>query len=288
MKPGEAASFPFRRHFTRFPLVLKICLLISLILVFSIALNGLLSVFNFSKSFGDLVGNQYFVIARDEKNTIESLLNLGLSLGEMEGVEKDLKAMAASNPDIVDVRVVDDSGETIIGADPKVGRPPGAKRIRPESPAAELSEIFSDRRAIAVALPLINSFDRQVGIIVLRYSRSMIDNSVSEVVRALTFYGFLVILAASLIGTGALRFLMRGLIDRLHRLSGALETLFETGKAASERENSKDELESACGGFELAYSSAMGEIERAWENRGRSTEEAGMGEVAGAKRGEGE
>jgi hypothetical protein len=121
-------------------------LVVSLIIVVTLAAAVALTVANFSRALSDVVETRFEFLAADLRESVETGLNLGLALDELENVEGIL---------------VD-----------RLGRDEAIRELAVENADGAVAEI---------ALPLENAFGQEVGTLRLTYATGAYRSTVAEV-----------------------------------------------------------------------------------------------------------
>lgn len=188
-------------------LTAKIGLTIVSIVAFVLLLVTFLNYFKFQKTLTGLLDSRVRVVSLDLKSTVESGLNLGLTLEDIDTLQPILDHARDINPLIATIRVFDDAGKAVFSspADGMAGVPVSWLHALERAESDTFS--FAEENEFIVGAPLVNNLDKAVGGIAVTYSRSYFDNKVADMLRelgeaaiyALAIFGSLSIVAVILL-----------------------------------------------------------------------------------------
>jgi hypothetical protein len=167
--------------FLRSPVVI-IALVVSLTLTLALAAAVGLTLTKFSRALTEAVDARYLIHAADLRSSIETGINLGLSLEEISAnVEAIVTSRIAVDAGILSISVTDAGGESVFSI----------------SSATQLSD---DAKVGLQSLDLLNSFDEVAGRVAIRYT---VEGNQATIVAAARSLGFdaaiLAALAAALV-----------------------------------------------------------------------------------------
>jgi hypothetical protein len=158
----------------------KVSALLSLILAFSLALSAALGYAKFEKALSGVIFSRQHVTTRSLADDIETGLNLGLTLAEIQNFRPLVERAAREHPDLLLAEVVDAGGHQVF-----MHGESSVQAIRTWSaqvvPASGWKK-FGDH-TIAHAEPLFNSFGQRVGIVIVEFSRSGFDRTLAGIFR---------------------------------------------------------------------------------------------------------
>jgi len=262
---ADPGTRPFRLQRRGMLLADKLGLAIFLILTFAVALSSLLNYFNFQKTYGDLVRSSYSVMLRDMTYSIQYGMWLGLSLPSMDNIPELIEQRQASEPTISFINVFDTRGEILFHTD--------AERVGERVPAAWQALLASDGRAegiwsyttpddYLIAIPLINSFNRTEGALLLGYSRTQTTAVTGQVKRQLIELSAFVIAGFGLLSLLCALLVLRRLSKSLLRLERSLKQTAEGARAELSEDNAQGELEQDVARFQSTVVRAREELQR--------------------------
>lgn len=159
-------------------LSIKVSVLLSLILFFSLSLSAALGYVKFEKALSGVIFSRQHVTIRSLADNIETGLNLGLTLAEIQNFRPLVERAAHEHPDLLLAEVVDIAGHQIFMLGDTSILPTRTWDAR-GVPASGWRKIGSS--TIALAEPLFNSFGQRVGIIIIEFSRSGMDRTLTGI-----------------------------------------------------------------------------------------------------------
>lgn len=188
-------------------LTAKIGLTIVSIVAFVLLLVTFLNYFKFQKTLTGLLDSRVRVVSLDLKSTVESGLNLGLALEDIDSLQPILDHAREINPLIATIRVFDDAGKAVFSspADGMAAIPATWREALERSESDTFS--LAEENEFIVGAPLVNNLDKAVGGITVTYSRGYFDGKVAAMLRelgeaaiyALAIFGSLSIVAVILL-----------------------------------------------------------------------------------------
>lgn len=214
-------------------LAIRITLVLTVILAVGVAATTLLSVYKFESALASLQNSRMTFIVSDARNQIQTRMDLGLSLADLEGMDALLQRYVAEDPQILSIEVFNTEGTVLFTTDSsQVGDLVTEEWVQSwEDSVNEGIWQRLDRDASVVGVPLRNNLGQDVGSIALRSSREFLDASVANQAGRLLIAGlFVVIIVAPLCAFGA-AFLLRGPIRSLRDLADGLDQLAEDHSA---------------------------------------------------------
>jgi hypothetical protein len=188
-------------------LTAKIGLTIVSIVAFVLLLVTFLNYFKFQKTLTGLLDSRVRVVSLDLKSTVESGLNLGLALKDIDSLQPILDHARDINPLIATIRVFDDAGNTVFSSPAdSLSDVPASWREALERAEADTFSLAEESEFV-VGAPLVNNLDKAVGGIAVTYSRSYFDSKVDAMllelgeaaIYALAIFGSLSIVAVILL-----------------------------------------------------------------------------------------
>jgi hypothetical protein len=225
--------------FLRSP-VLHIALVASLTVGFALAAAVGLTLAKFNQALSDAVDARYVIYAADLRSSIETGINLGLSLEEIESnIETIVTSRIAADEGIVSITVTDESDVEIFSLD---------------RPLDDMGRAQMARQS----LELENSFGQVVGRVTVGYAVG--ENRETILWAARTLGANALILAALTAGAASLACLIvLGPIQR--RLHHACRYLAIDENGAGQVAEPKGKIERAAAQAAMAAATAMSELE---------------------------
>ena len=152
----------------------------------------------------------------DIRAAIEARIGIGLSLEQVRDTNDWLAAEKAVDPDILAIEVYDASGITRYSTDRgTVGQsiPESWNRATKADPSANWSE--SKDSLLIVGLPILNSFSKQIGGVVITYSTASRDRDLRDLITNFVSISFGLAVLAGLVGLLLARLAWRPIGDSL-------------------------------------------------------------------------
>lgn len=157
---------------------LRVSSMLVMVLTIALGLTALLSYVKFEKALSAVVLTRHQVTVRGLVDGVDTGLNLGLTLPEIQNYRQLVERAASDHADLLVAEVVDHTGRIVFShaqADLRTGTrgwrgevdlTPGWTRITPNS--------------IALAEPLVNPFGQRVGVLVVEFSRRALDQALRD------------------------------------------------------------------------------------------------------------
>ena len=200
----------------------RIALVLAVILGIGVAVTGLLSVHKFERTLADLLTSRFRFVANDISHRVESQMDLGIALPLLQDVTEDMDTFQRSDKQILSIEVYDEGGTVLFSTDPSfVGDLVSEGWIVAGRDGKGWSIL--ERDAGVVGVPLSNNLNQKVGSLVLRYSRSFLDDSVTFQSNRLLLVCVLVVLGMSLFGIFGTMLLLRRPNNELKNLREAID-----------------------------------------------------------------
>ena len=151
--------------------------------------TNFLNYYKYQSTLRELVESRFIVVGLDIKHSIEGSVNLGIPLSQTENTQEILNRVKAADEQILSVEVFAVSGadgNRLFGTDAE-----GIGKKVPESwvNGAESKDSntwqFDEPEAFGVGIALINSFNKRIGGIVVRYSRAYQQTKIEAMFQSL-------------------------------------------------------------------------------------------------------
>jgi hypothetical protein len=228
----------------RLPLSLKIAATLMMIILIALALTLVLNLFKFEEALRNVTESRLSFIANDLETRIQTGLDLGLELSEMDNVQNIIASAALDEADIVGIDVFDDAGTILFSSDrTRVGDDlEGDWRAAYEAAAGADWEI-DDHDAIVVGTTLTNNFDAVVGGLVLRYASDVLHARLDGMFALLLRSKIVLVLLMTSIGLALATVILAGTTGSVSRVRDALERFLREPETAAEFRPRPNELE---------------------------------------------
>lgn len=226
----------------RFGLATRITLTLALILASGVVMTTALSVHMFERTLADVLSSRFEFVLSEIRQRLETQMDLGLALPVLQGVPEELEKHLRADEQLLSIEVFDETGIVLFSTDPSfVGDLVAEEWILAWRTTRADGKAWSDqeRDSRVVGVPLRDNLGRDVGSVVLRYSRNFFnDGVISQASRLLTIGVAVVLGMAPLSILGAI-FLLRPLRDDLRSLRESVEDMANRrwdGEALGKRE----------------------------------------------------
>jgi hypothetical protein len=157
---------------------IRVSALLGLILAFALILTAALGYAKFQKALAGVILARQQVTTHSLADSIETGLNLGLSLAEIQNFKTLVERAAHEHPDLLLAEVVDSTGRQVFLYQSGETAPQRSWTGQPV-PAAGWSRFGP--HTIAIAETLDNSFGQRVGVLVLEFSRTAFDTTLADI-----------------------------------------------------------------------------------------------------------
>lgn len=210
-------------------LAIRIALVLTLILAAGVAATALLSVYKFERALADFQNSRMTFIISDARRQIQTRMDLGLSLADLEGMDALLQRYVAADPQILSIEVFNTEGTVLFTTDSTlVGDLVTEDWVHAWGASVDegMWQLL-DRDASVVGVPLQNNLGQDVGALALRSSREFLDDSVDAQARRLLLMGLIVVIVVAPLCSFGAAVLLRRPIGRLRVLADGLHRLVE-------------------------------------------------------------
>ena len=210
----------------------RIAIVLAVILGAGAAMTGVLSIHTFERTFADLLTSRFQFVVNDVRQRIETQMDLGLALVNLENITEEMEAYLRNDEQILSIEVFDETGTVLFSTDPSfVGDLVSEDWViawRTNRSKDLWSALESD--AGVVGVPLRNNLSQDVGSLALRYSRDFLDHSVSEQIERLLLVGVAIGIIMVLLSFFGCSALLRGASQDLKIMGSAMEDITKRKK----------------------------------------------------------
>lgn len=210
-----------------FGLATRITLALVVILAAGVAMTTVLSAHMFERTLSDFLTSRFEFEINDVRQRIETQMDLGIALSNLEGVSEMLDEYQQADEQILSIEVFDERGVVLFSTDPSFVGDLVTEGWITAWRSSRGRQVWSDldRDARVVGVPLRDNLGRDVGSLALRYSRDFFDDNVTAQTARLLVIGAVVVLGViPLCILGAL-VLLRGLRRELSELRETMDEL---------------------------------------------------------------
>ena len=163
-------------------------------------MTGILSIYKFERTLANLLTSRFLFVVNDIRQKIETQMDLGLPLVDLQGVSGELDTYLNLDEQILSIEVFDETGNVLFSTDTSfVGDLVSENWLvlwRTNRAREMWSALETD--AGVVGVPLHNNLSQNVGSLALRYSREFLDQSVVEQIERLLVTALSVVVVISL------------------------------------------------------------------------------------------
>lgn len=180
-------------------LSLKIVLMLQLVFGIALILTALLNYFKFEKTVTNVISSRFVVTVNGLQGDVENAMNLGLSLPELRDLQQLIEREERSDDQILAIEIADTAGTVLFSTDKDridARLPDDWIRTMSRSEGGIWRENFNDNPVLGATLR--NTFGQVAGSVMLRYSKSAVDQR-TVAVRP----GLLVAAVIAIVGCGA-------------------------------------------------------------------------------------
>lgn len=241
----------------------KILAALLMVSVIALATTATLGYFIYERTLSGLVVSRFEFIARELKRKVEAGLDLGLPLGELENVNDLLSQEIATDNALVRLSVESARGIILFDTDAsRIGSRSSSDWLDQNMGTAKNSDVIV--RESEVGVPLVNSFGKVVGGLLVDYSKDYYDGKRAETVRNVAATTLIVLLLSSFIGSCGVLAISRRLDYAVMRLEAGLRSLLARLDLLPAVETAPDtELEAEIATFERKVLDVVMALDRA-------------------------
>ena len=208
-----------------FGLAARITIALVAILGVGVAMMAVLSAQMYERTLSDFLNSRFEFELSDLRQRIESQIDLGIELGDLQSVPAELESNMHADSQILTIEVFDQTGTVLFSTDPSfVGDLVTEEWVNAWRAGRE-RDVWSnlERDARVVGVPLRDNLGRDVGSLALRYSREFFDDSVAAQSTRLSLIGAIVVLGMAPLTILGAMILLRGLRGELRELSDSMD-----------------------------------------------------------------
>ena len=190
-------------------------------------MTTVLSAHMFERTLSDFLTSRFEFEINDVRQRIETQMDLGIALGDLQGVAEMLEEYQQADEQILSIEVFDERGAVLFSTDPSFVGDLVSEEWVAAWRASRGRQVWSnlERDARVVGLPLRDNLGRDVGSLALRYSRDFFDNNVNAQTARLLVIGLVVVLGVTPLCILGAMVLLRGLRRELGDLRETMDDL---------------------------------------------------------------
>ena len=203
----------------------RIAMVVTLILGCGIATTAMLSLHKYESTLFDFLTSRFEFIVNDIRQGIETQLDLGLFLADMQHESEILDSIMATDEQILSIEIFDPDGVVLFSTDPSfIGDLVTEKWLDAgqDNQSRQVWSILEIDAGVVGAL-LHNNLGQHTGSLALRYSRAFLDGSVTSQSSRVLVMSAVIILGTALVSMGGMVLLLRTQRRREEDLKSALD-----------------------------------------------------------------
>ena len=208
-----------------FGLATRITMALVVILAAGVTMTTILSAHMFERTLSDFLTSRFEFELNDLRQRIETQMDLGIELADLQGVPEELEEYAHADEQILSIEVFDETGIVLFSTDPSFLGDLVTEEWVIAWRASRGRQVWSDleRDARVVGVPLRDNLGRDVGSLALRYSRGFFDDNVTAQTARLLVVGAVVVLGMTPLSILGAMVLLRGLRGELRDLRESMD-----------------------------------------------------------------
>lgn len=196
------------------------------ICVFAVALTATLNYYKYDSTLSDLLRSRFTFLLRDMRNTLETGMDLGLPLRELDNVPELIGRNAARNPEVLSIEIFDPSGTVLFSTDSSfVGDLVATSWLDRWQKSTDPIWSTRERDADTLGITLQNNLGQTAGAIALRYDRRLEDSLLDRMALQLAGIGVIVVALATFLVGLASYLLLRPMRRQLLLMQAGTEQL---------------------------------------------------------------
>ncbi len=218
----------------KFGFAYRIALMLAITLVAGTALTSVLSLHKFERILADLLTSRFEFVANNLRSSVETQMDLGLSLEHLENINEEMEALNLNDEQILSIEIFDGNGTVIFSTDPSfIGDLVAEDWIFSwQVNRGKSSWSMLERDAGVVGVGLQNNLNQDVGSIALRYSRNFLDQSVTEQLERLLLLVGMVALVMTVLSILGCTTLLKSYFRDWHNMRQALADISMQNRAS--------------------------------------------------------
>jgi hypothetical protein len=242
----------------------KILAALLMVLIIALTTTATLGYFIYERTLSGLVTSRFEFIAMELKRKVEAGLDLGLPLGELENVNELLRQEIFTDKALVRLSIENARGIILFDTDTsRIGTKSSSPWLDSSMQAGPKSSDMLVREP-QIEVPLVNSFGKVVGGLLVDYSKDYYDIKRAGTIRNVAEATLIVLLLGSFIGTCGVLAISRRLDYAVMRLDAGLRSIrARVGLAPEEGEPPDTDIEAEIVTFERKVLDVVAALEGA-------------------------
>lgn len=204
----------------------KISAALIAVLVLAVTSTATLAYFVYERTLSDLANSRFAYITGELKNRVESGLDLGLPLGELENMRLLLRQHLQNDQALVSISIVSSRGVILFDTeDERIGKRIDINWLESFNRGHTADPLILDEDQIG--MPLMTNYGKLAGGLLLTVSRTYYANKRLQTARRLTLATLIILLAGSLIGALGVMVVSRPFDRTLSHIEDELRSLLQ-------------------------------------------------------------
>ncbi len=210
----------------------RIAITLAIVLVMGVTMTGILSIHKFERTLVNLLTSRFLFVANDIRQQIETQMDLGLPLVDLQGVREVLDEYLGLDQQILSIEIFDETGNVLFSTDTSFVGDLVSENWLLLWRANRSKEMWSTLEVDAgvVGVPLLNNLSQNVGSLALRYSRTFLDQSVNDQVERLFLAGVGIVIVISLLTFVVCTNMLKRACQDLQNLAMAMANIMHRDK----------------------------------------------------------
>lgn len=160
----------------------RVAAILVVILAATVGLTTVLAANKFKQGLGEILDARYRLVVSDIVATIDTSLDLGVDLADMQSLQPLLDRTIETDPALLYVEVLDAEGIVLLSSDSSnIGLPAPHAWLSATRNAREGAWQRREGDAVVLGQPVVASFGAVVGTVALGYSRTVSEGRVQDV-----------------------------------------------------------------------------------------------------------
>jgi sensor histidine kinase regulating citrate/malate metabolism len=191
---------------------IKSVVCMAVLLLFVISLLFTLSFFKFQTILTDLIANRLSATSPTIYESIESAIDLGLGLREIQNTERVILWVQPNNPGIQSIDIFSNKGHILYSTDkPRTGLPVDPQILQNVITSTEHKSQMASEASFLSTFKLLNNYNQTVGGGLITYSKDSYQSQVAEFKNSLLLKAIIILIAFSILASIGISIGFRGL-----------------------------------------------------------------------------
>ncbi len=216
----------------KFGFATKIAIVLAITLAAGVAMTGVLSMHKYERTFADMLTSRFQFVVNDIRQKIETQMDLGIALSDLENVSGQLEAYLSNDNHILSIEIFDEFGSVLFSTDPSFIGDLVAKNwiLKWQESIDESSWSALEHDAGVVGVNLQNNLNQIVGSVALRYTREFLDQSVGHQTERLVMIGAVIALSMTILSFIGCKILLRRSFYDWRNMGKAMQEIIDRRK----------------------------------------------------------